>query len=179
MNYANILNAIKQNPGTPNVETKLSVHQENGMILYGYGSLKHYPDLSRLIRSNQAAILPFPWRPTIHVPIEGLSSRETNFFKVLNSAEYDTGKRGSWGEYQPFPVGIDQFLSVTIFETKNPWNFQSVISIQVEVNGNNFDLIRFDAESVGNVLRGYGRSITDPAVNAVYVVSFGGGEWRY
>jgi len=41
------------------------------------------------------------------------------------------------------------------------------------VNDNNFELIRFDTEIVGGLLRGFGRAISEPSLNAIYVLSFG------
>lgn len=52
-------------------------------------------------------------------------------------------------------------------------SFQTAFTVQIEVNDNNFDLIRFDAEIVGGLLRGFGRAISEPSLNAIYVLSFG------
>lgn len=88
MNYYDVLKAIRQNPAQPNVGTRLSVHQEDGMVIYGHGSLRYHEDLFSLIRPDPKLPIPL-WsaRPTAHFPIEGLSSRDGNSFKILNSAE--------------------------------------------------------------------------------------------
>ncbi len=89
LSYADVLNQMK-NAKTPHqVDILMTIHGDNQNVFYGYGAMVY----------SQTPVL-----GGSGYVVETLAPEPQRGVKVLNNLAYNTGVRGSWGEYQTFVV---------------------------------------------------------------------------
>jgi hypothetical protein len=168
--FQQALAGVRANPAAPFVDTTLVIHQEDDLVLYGYGSLFYYADVSGQRGAVQGrGQIGSPTKPQATIAQEGLSSRQhLDFMKIANSA--DAVVLPNQLEPQPFLVGAARKLTLTVaLVPRSPVNPNESIDVEVDVNGNN---IVFTAEAVGNILRGVAAAPYAQG-RAVYSLTFG------